>query len=63
VCEEDAVDADVVPPSSMKSSAPTTSAANADDASEGVPDDSNDDHTPDQTQGNSSSGRDEAKSP
>jgi hypothetical protein len=46
VCEEDAADADVAPPSTVMSSAPTISTTDADDASEGVQNDSNDSHTP-----------------
>jgi hypothetical protein len=47
VCEEDAADADAAPPSTVMSSAPTISTTDADDASEGVQNDSNDSHTPD----------------
>jgi hypothetical protein len=61
--EEDAADADAAPSSTMKSPAPTTYAVDADDATKGVPDDSNGSRTPDQAQGNSSSGRDEVGSP
>jgi hypothetical protein len=63
VHEEDATNAEVVPCSDVKSSSPTASAADVDDAPEGVQDDSNDGHTPDRAQGGRSGGRDEAGSP
>jgi hypothetical protein len=58
VCEEDAT-----PPSAGDSPTPTVSAADADDAPEGVPDDSNDGRTPDLAQGDSSDSGDEAGLP
>jgi hypothetical protein len=57
---DDVVDAEAASSSAVKSPAPTASAADADDAPEGVPDDSNDGQTPDQAQGCSNSGGDEA---
>jgi hypothetical protein len=55
VCEEDAVDAKAAPSSAMKSSAPTASTADVDDADKG--------QSPDQVIGNSSSSGDKAGSP
>jgi hypothetical protein len=42
VCEEDAADAKAVPSSAGNSPTPTVSTTDADDAPDGVPDDSND---------------------
>jgi hypothetical protein len=62
--EEDEVhEEDAAPSFAVKSPAPTASAADTDDAPEGVQDDSNSGCTPDQAQGRSSSGRDEAGLP
>jgi hypothetical protein len=47
--EEESTDTDAVPPSTVKSPTPTASVANANDAFEGVPDDSNDGHTSNRT--------------
>jgi hypothetical protein len=63
VHEEDAADVDVAPSFAVKSPAPAASAIDADDAPEGAQDGSNVDHTPDRTQGGSSSGGDEAGLP
>jgi hypothetical protein len=59
---EEAIDAKVVPPSTKDSPAPTVSAIDT-DASEGLPNDSNNGHTLDQAQGDSNDGGDEASSP
>jgi hypothetical protein len=63
VCEEDAADTEATPSSVVLSLTLTVSAADTDDAPEGVKDDSNDDRTPDRAQGDSSSGGDEAGLP
>jgi hypothetical protein len=56
-CEEDATDTDVMLPSAVKSPAPTA------DATKGMPNDSNDDRSPDRAIGDSSSGGDKASLP
>jgi hypothetical protein len=63
VCEEDAADTEATPSSVVLSLTLTVSAADTDDAPEGVKDDSNDGRTPDRAQGDSSSGGDEAGLP
>jgi hypothetical protein len=52
-----------VPLSAVKSPTPTASTTDADDASKGTPNDSNDGRSPDQTIGDSSRDRDEVGSP
>jgi hypothetical protein len=51
------------PSSVVKSSAPTNSFTDTDDAPDGVQDDNNDGRTPDQAQGGNSSSGDEIDSP
>jgi hypothetical protein len=63
VREEDASDTEIVPSSVVKSTIPTASATDADDAPEGVQDDNNDGHTPNRAQGGSNGSGDEAGLP
>jgi hypothetical protein len=55
---EEAIDAEVIPPSAKDSSAPTADA----DASEGLPNDSDNGHTLNRAQGDSNDGRNKASS-
>jgi hypothetical protein len=63
VCEDDTADIKAAPPSVVNSLAPTVSAANADNAPDGVQDDSNGGRTSDRVQGDSCDGRDNASFP
>jgi hypothetical protein len=63
VYEDDCADAEAVPSSIRDSPAPTASVATADNAPDGVQDDSNDSRTPDRVQNASSNGGDESGSP
>jgi hypothetical protein len=61
--EEDAVNAEAVPPSAVKSTAPTASVVDVDDADKGTLDDSNGGRSPDRAIGDISNGGDETGSP
>jgi hypothetical protein len=61
--EEDVADAEAMSPSAVKSPAPTTSTADADDAAKGIPEYSNDGRSPNRAIGDSNSHRDEADLP
>jgi hypothetical protein len=63
VCEDDTADIKAAPPSAVNSLAPAVSAANADNASDGVQDDSNSSRTSDRVQGDSYDGGDNASFP
>jgi hypothetical protein len=61
--EEDATNAEAAPPFAVKSTDPTASVADVDDADKGTPDDSNGGRSPDRAIGDISNGGDEAGSP
>jgi hypothetical protein len=63
VREDDCVDVGVTPFSLMDSLAPSASAADDDDAPDGVQDDSSDDSAPNQVQNGSSDGKDGVGTP